>query len=50
MIRIARIKVASGTPATMKLTFDIPCETRTLPNGLAVVVAPSRASRSSPWT
>ena len=40
MIRIARIKVASGTPATMKLTFDIPCETRTLPNGLAVVVAP----------
>jgi len=26
--------------APMKLAFDIPCETRTLPNGLSVVVAP----------
>jgi len=40
MIRSPPGKVARGGTSSMKLRFDIPCETRTLPNGLRVVVAP----------
>ena len=40
MIRSAPGEVARGRAFLMKIGFDIPCETRTLENGLTVVVAP----------